>query len=49
MSKKMFCLVLVLSLVGIASAELPPGWDNQDINTTGGSASESGTVKENEG
>ncbi len=42
MCKKLFCLVLVLSLVGIASAQLPPGWDNQDINTTGGSASESG-------
>ncbi len=37
-------LVLVLSLVGSASASLPPGWLNQDIGTTGGSADESGGV-----
>ena len=36
--------VLVLSLVGNASAALPPGWLNQDIGTTGGSADESGGV-----
>ncbi|MBA7482721.1 hypothetical protein ES707_18215 [subsurface metagenome] len=30
--------VLVLCLVGIASAALPAGWTSQDINTTGGSA-----------
>ncbi|MCP4612307.1 MAG: hypothetical protein GY845_26725 [Planctomycetes bacterium] len=34
--------VLVLSLVGTASAALPAGWLNQDIGTTGGSADESG-------
>ncbi|MBW7991229.1 MAG: hypothetical protein FVQ84_14625 [Planctomycetes bacterium] len=34
--------VLVLSLVGSASAALPAGWLNQDIGTTGGSADESG-------
>jgi len=34
--------VLVLGLVGSASAALPQGWQSQDINTTGGSADESG-------
>ncbi|MFH1883412.1 MAG: hypothetical protein ABIL62_11955, partial [Planctomycetota bacterium] len=34
--------VLVLGLVGSASAALPQGWMSQDINTTGGSADESG-------
>ena len=34
--------VLVLSLIGSASAALPQGWQSQDINTTGGSADESG-------
>ena len=33
--------VLVLGLIGNASAQLPVGWQSQDINTTGGSASES--------
>jgi len=47
MCKKLIYLlsfVLVLSLVGSASAALPPGWLNQDIGTTGGSADESGGV-----
>jgi hypothetical protein len=34
--------VLVLGLVGSASAALPQGWTSQDIGTTGGSADESG-------
>ncbi|MBN1805572.1 MAG: hypothetical protein JW837_09995 [Sedimentisphaerales bacterium] len=34
--------VLVLSLVSSASAALPQGWQSEDINTTGGSADESG-------
>ena len=41
MSKKLIYLVsfvFVLSLVGSASAQLPKGWQSQDINTTGGSA-----------
>ncbi|MBA7605256.1 hypothetical protein ES703_12386 [subsurface metagenome] len=42
MFNKLLCLVLVLCLVGSASAALPQGWQSQDINTTGGSASESG-------
>ncbi|MFB0554599.1 MAG: hypothetical protein ACETWQ_14950 [Phycisphaerae bacterium] len=45
MSKKLICLisfVLVLGLVGSASAALPQGWMSQDIGTTGGSADESG-------
>jgi len=45
MSKKLIYLVsfvLVLALVGSASAALPKGWQSQDINTTGGSADESG-------
>jgi len=45
MCKKLLYLVsfvLVLSLVGSASATLPAGWLNQDIGTTGGSADESG-------
>ena len=33
--------VLLLSLVGNASAALPAGWQSQDIATTGGSADES--------
>jgi regulation of enolase protein 1 (concanavalin A-like superfamily) len=33
--------VLVLSLIGSASAALPQGWQSEDINTTGGSADES--------
>ncbi|MBN2316966.1 MAG: hypothetical protein JXM79_23770 [Sedimentisphaerales bacterium] len=36
------CFILALSLVGSVSAQLPAGWQSQDINTTGGSASESG-------
>ena len=35
------CPVLVLGLVSTTSAQLPPGWQSQDIGTTGGSASES--------
>ncbi|MBA7523808.1 hypothetical protein ES705_15942 [subsurface metagenome] len=45
MSVKSICLlslVSVLVLVGSASADLPQGWQSQDIGTTGGSASESG-------
>ena len=45
MSKKLIYLVsfvLVLGLVGSASAALPQGWTSQDIGTTGGSADESG-------
>jgi hypothetical protein len=34
-------LVFVLSLIGNASAQLPAGWQSQDIGTTGGSANES--------
>jgi len=34
--------ILVLGLVGSASAALPQGWQSQDIDTTGGSADESG-------
>ncbi|MFC1635273.1 PA14 domain-containing protein [Planctomycetota bacterium] len=38
------CSILVVSLVGTVSAQLPAGWQSQDIGTTGGSASEaSGT------
>jgi len=37
----MACAVLVLSLVGTVSAQLPAGWQSQDIGTTGGSARES--------
>jgi hypothetical protein len=33
-----------LGLVSVASAALPAGWSNQDIGTSGGSASESGGV-----
>jgi hypothetical protein len=33
--------VLVLGLVGNASAAVPAGWQNQDIGTTGGNADES--------
>jgi len=33
-------VVLLLSLVGSASAALPEGWSSKDINTTGGRASE---------
>jgi hypothetical protein len=36
--------VLILALAGNAWAALPPGWLNQDIGTTGGSADESGGV-----
>ncbi|MFC1635274.1 hypothetical protein ACFL5Z_10575 [Planctomycetota bacterium] len=46
MCKKLFWLVcsilFVLSLVGTVSAQLPAGWQSQDIGTTGGSASEAG-------
>ena len=45
MFKKLIYLVsfvLVLGLVGSASAALPQGWTSQDIGTTGGSADESG-------
>ena len=45
MYRKMICLasvVLVLSLAGGASAAIPPGWADQDIGTTGGSANEAG-------
>jgi hypothetical protein len=45
MCRKMTYLVsfvLVLGLVGSASAALPQGWMSQDIGTTGGSADESG-------
>jgi len=45
MCKKLIYLipfVLVLGLVGSASAALPQGWQSQDIGTTGGSADESG-------
>jgi len=45
MCKKLICLacsVFVLSLVGSASAQLPAGWQNQDIGTTDGSTNESG-------
>jgi len=44
MFKKLIYLVsfiLVLGLVGSASAALPQGWTSQDIGTTGGSADES--------
>ncbi len=44
MCKRLFLLisfVLVLGLVGSASAALPEGWQSQDIGTTGGSAAES--------
>ena len=37
----MVSLAFVLSLIGNASAQLPAGWQSQDINTTGGSANES--------
>ncbi len=33
--------ILVLALVGSATAALPQGWQSQDIDTTGGSAAES--------
>jgi len=36
------CALLVWSLVGTASAQLPAGWQSQDIGTTGGSAGEDG-------
>jgi len=36
--------ILVLGLVGNASAGLPEGWLDQDIGTTGGSADESGGI-----
>jgi len=45
MCKKLICLacsVFVLSLVRNASAQLPAGWQNQDIGTTDGSTNESG-------
>ncbi len=45
MCRKLFFLtsfVLVLALVGSASAALPEGWQSQDIGTTDGSAAESG-------
>jgi hypothetical protein len=44
MCRKFVLLVsvaLVLGIVGNASAAIPAGWQNQDIGTTGGSASES--------
>ena len=47
MSKKLIylgCFVMLLGLVGNASAALPSGWTSQDINTTGGSAEESDGV-----
>ncbi|MEJ2701444.1 MAG: hypothetical protein P8Z79_03280, partial [Sedimentisphaerales bacterium] len=34
------CSALVLGMVGTVSAQLPTGWQSQDIGTTGGSASE---------
>ena len=34
--------VVMLGLVGQASAAIPPGWSDQDIGTTGGSADEAG-------
>ncbi len=37
----MVSLAFVLNLIGNASAQLPAGWQSQDIGTTGGSASES--------
>jgi len=37
----LICFALVLGLVGTVSAQLPAGWQSQDIGTTGGSASES--------
>jgi hypothetical protein len=45
MYRKMICLasfVVVLGLIGSASAAIPPGWADQDIGTTGGSANETG-------
>ena len=45
MYRKMICLaslVLMLGLIGSASAAIPPGWADQDIGTTGGSANEAG-------
>ncbi|MEJ2703609.1 MAG: hypothetical protein P8Z79_14320, partial [Sedimentisphaerales bacterium] len=33
--------VVVLALVGQTGAAVPPGWSNQDVGTTGGSADES--------
>jgi PA14 domain len=45
MFRKLICLAsfaLVLGLIGSASAAIPPGWSDQDIGTTGGSASEAG-------
>ena len=36
-----FYFVLVLGLIGNAPAAIPPGWQNQDVDTTGGSANES--------
>ncbi len=45
MCRKLFLLtsfVVVLALVGSASAALPEGWQSQDIGTTDGSADESG-------
>ncbi|MEE9365984.1 MAG: hypothetical protein V3W44_04775, partial [Dehalococcoidales bacterium] len=45
MGRKLIYLVsfiLVLGLVGSASAALPQGWQSQDIGTTGGSADERG-------
>ena len=41
-STYLISFVLVLGLVGIASAQLPQGWHSQDIGTTDGSASEIG-------
>ena len=40
----MVSLAFVLSLIGNASAQLPAGWQSQDIGTTGGSASESNST-----
>ncbi len=45
MFRKLICLasfMLALSLMGTASAAIPPGWADQDIGTTGGSANEAG-------
>jgi hypothetical protein len=45
MSKKLIYLlsfILVFGLISNASAGLPAGWQSQDINTSGGSADESG-------
>ena len=36
----LICSALVLGIVGTVSAQLPTGWQSQDIGTTGGSASE---------